>query len=113
MRQRSGAKLSARTVGESLCISKSVEAHLEAPDYERHGPTNRMSAAMFSGSPHSTRGTTSDRTERQVTSKLALVWCGQIVVRSCQVVARAFAFIWSNSAWVIVPASRSCLADAI
>ena len=27
--------------------------------------------------------------------------------------ARAFAFIWSNSAWVIVPASRSCLADAI
>ena len=46
-------------------------------------------------------------------SKLALVWCGQIVVRSCQVVARAFAFIWSNSAWVIVPASRSCLADAI
>ena len=37
----------------------------------------------------------------------------QIVVRSCQVVARAFAFIWSNSAWVIVPASRSCLADAI
>jgi hypothetical protein len=44
---------------------------------------------------------------------LAPVWCGQIVVRSCQVVARAFAFIWSNSAWVIVPASRSCLADAI
>jgi hypothetical protein len=37
----------------------------------------------------------------------------QIVVRGCQVVARAFAFIWSNSAWVIVPASRSCLADAI
>ena len=36
-----------------------------------------------------------------------------IVVRSCQVVARAFALIWSNSAWVIVPASRSCLADAI
>ena len=31
----------------------------------------------------------------------------------CQVVARAFALIWSNSAWVIVPASRSCLADAI
>jgi hypothetical protein len=26
---------------------------------------------------------------------------------------RAFAFSWSNSAWVIVPASRSCLADAI
>ena len=34
-------------------------------------------------------------------------------VGSCQVVARAFAFVWSNSAWVIVPASRSCLADAI
>ena len=41
------------------------------------------------------------------------LWCGHTVVRSCQVVARAFAFIWSNSAWVIVPASRSCLADAI
>jgi len=27
VRQRSGAKSSARTVGESLCISKSVEAH--------------------------------------------------------------------------------------
>jgi hypothetical protein len=27
--------------------------------------------------------------------------------------ASAFAFSWSNSAWVIVPASRSCLADAI
>jgi hypothetical protein len=27
--------------------------------------------------------------------------------------ARAFALSWSNSAWVIVPASRSCLADAI
>ena len=39
--------------------------------------------------------------------------CGHIAVRSCQVVARAFALIWSNSAWVIVPASRSCLADAI
>jgi hypothetical protein len=37
----------------------------------------------------------------------------QIVVRGCQVIARAFAFSWSNSAWVIVPASRSCLADAI
>ncbi len=44
---------------------------------------------------------------------LAPVWYGQIVVRSCQVVARAFALSWSNSAWVIVPASRSCLADAI
>ena len=34
-------------------------------------PTNRMSAAMFSGSPHSTRGTTSDRTDRQITSEAA------------------------------------------
>jgi hypothetical protein len=42
---------------------------LQGPDSERQGPTNRMSAAMFSGSPHSTRATTSDRTERQVTSK--------------------------------------------
>jgi hypothetical protein len=55
VRQRSGAKLSARTVGESLCMSKSVEARLQGPDSERQGPTNRMSAAMFSGSPHSTR----------------------------------------------------------
>ena len=44
---------------------------LQGPDSERQGPTNRMSAAMFSGSPHSTRATTSDRTERQVTSKAA------------------------------------------
>ena len=27
--------------------------------------------------------------------------------------ARAFAFIWSNSAWVIVPSSRSFFAEAI
>jgi hypothetical protein len=33
--------------------------------------------------------------------------------RPTQPHARAFAFSWSNSAWVIVPASRSCLADAI
>lgn len=31
VRQRSGAKSSARTVGESLCISKSVEAHDKGP----------------------------------------------------------------------------------
>jgi hypothetical protein len=55
VRQRSGATLSARTVGESLCMSKSVEARLQGPDSGRQGPTNRMSAAMFSGSPHSTR----------------------------------------------------------
>jgi hypothetical protein len=35
---------------------------LQGPDSERQGPTNRMSAAMFSGGPHSTRGTTSGRT---------------------------------------------------
>ena len=34
---------------------------LQGPDSERQGPTNRMSAAMFSGSPHSTRATISDR----------------------------------------------------
>ena len=39
--------------------------------------------------------------------------CGQSVVHSCQLVARAFAFIWSNSAWVIVPSSSSFLAEAI
>lgn len=44
---------------------------LQGPDSERQGPTNRMSAAMFSGSPHSTRATISDRTERQVTSEAA------------------------------------------
>jgi hypothetical protein len=48
VRQRSGATLSARTVGESLCMSKSVEAHLQGPDSERQGPTNRMSAAKCS-----------------------------------------------------------------
>jgi hypothetical protein len=71
VRQWSGATLSARTVGESLCMSKSVEAHLQGPDSGRQGPTNRMSAEMFSGSPHSTRATASGRTERQVTSKPA------------------------------------------
>jgi hypothetical protein len=44
---------------------------LQGPNSERQGPTNRMSAAIFSGSPHSTRATMSDRTERQVTSKAA------------------------------------------
>ena len=64
-------KLSARTVGESLCMSKSVAALSQGPDSECQGPTNPMSAAIFSGGPHSTRGTTSDRTERQVTSEAA------------------------------------------
>ncbi len=44
---------------------------LQGPDGERQGPTNRMSAAMFSGSPHSTRAVMSDRTERHVTSEAA------------------------------------------
>jgi hypothetical protein len=44
---------------------------LQGPDRERQGPTNRMSAATFSGSPHSTRASMSDRTERQVTSEAA------------------------------------------
>src|SRR5215216_5373546 len=68
VRQTSGPKLSARTVGESLCMSKSVEAHYKG-HCEDQGPTNRMSAAMFSGSPHRTRATMSDRTEHQVTSE--------------------------------------------
>jgi hypothetical protein len=51
-------------------MSKSVEAHYKG-HCEAQGPTNRMSAAMFSGSPHRTRATMSDRTERQVTSKAA------------------------------------------
>jgi hypothetical protein len=70
VRQTSGPKLSARTVGESLCMSKSVEAHYKG-HCEDQGPTNRMSAAMFSGSPHRTRATMSDRTEHQVTSETA------------------------------------------
>jgi hypothetical protein len=49
-------------------MSKSVEAHYKG-HCEDQGPTNRMSAAMFSGSPHRTRATMSDRTERQVTSE--------------------------------------------
>jgi hypothetical protein len=44
---------------------------LQGPNSERQGPTNRMSAAMFSGSPHSTRATLSDPTERHVTSEAA------------------------------------------
>src|SRR5829696_275495 len=68
VRQTSGLKLSARTVGESLCMSKSVEAHYKG-HCEDQGPTNRMSAAMFSGSPHRTRATISDRTEHRVTSE--------------------------------------------
>jgi hypothetical protein len=44
---------------------------LQGPDRERQGSTNRMSAAMFSGSPHSTRAMMSDRTERHVTSEAA------------------------------------------
>jgi hypothetical protein len=32
-------------------MSKSVEAQLQGPDSQRQGPTNRMSAAMFAGSP--------------------------------------------------------------
>jgi hypothetical protein len=49
-------------------MSKSVEAHYKG-HCEDQGPTNRMSAAMFSGSPHRTRATMSDRTEHQVTSE--------------------------------------------
>jgi hypothetical protein len=52
-------------------MSKSVEAHLQEPDSERQGPTNRMSAAVFSGSPYTTRATTPNRTERQATSEAA------------------------------------------
>ena len=55
-------------------VTMHVEVHrgpLQGPDSERQGPTNRMSAAMFSGSPHSTRGTTSDRIDRQVISEAA------------------------------------------
>jgi hypothetical protein len=44
---------------------------VQGPNSQRQGPTNRMSAAMFSGSPYSTPATTPDRTERQVTSEAA------------------------------------------
>jgi hypothetical protein len=71
VRQRSGAKLSARTVGESLCMSKSVEAHHKGQIVSARDLPTRCQQQCFSGSPHSTRATTSDRTERQVTSKAA------------------------------------------
>ena len=71
MRQRSGRKV---ICADGWRVTMHVEVRrgpLQGPDSERQGPTNRMSAAMFSGGPHSTRATTSDRTERQVTSKAA------------------------------------------
>jgi hypothetical protein len=71
VRQTSGSKLCARTVDESLCMSKSVEAHYKGQIVSARNLTNRMSAAMFSGGPHSTRATMSDRSERHVTSKAA------------------------------------------
>ena len=71
VRQRSGATLSARTVGESLCISKSVEARYKGLIVSARDLPTPMSAAMFSGSPHSTRATTSGRTERQASSEAA------------------------------------------
>ena len=75
-------------------------------DWVRLSP-RRTGVAMITTGQKTTRGTCSrDRLALQRARR-------PIVVRSCQVVARAFAFIWSNSAWVIVPASRSCLADAI
>ena len=75
-------------------------------DWVRLSP-RRTGVAMITTGQKTTRGTCSG-------DRLALQRARRpIVARSCQVVARAFAFIWSNSAWVIVPASRSCLADAI
>ena len=55
-------------------VTMHLEVHkgpLQGPDSERQGPTNRMSAAMFSGGSHSTRASRSDRTERQVSSEAA------------------------------------------
>jgi hypothetical protein len=52
-------------------MSKAVEAHYKGQLMRRQGPTNRMSAAMSSGSPHSTLASISDRTERQATSEAA------------------------------------------
>ena len=71
VRQRSGAKLSARTVGESLCMSKSVEAHYKGQIVSARDLPTQCQQQCFSGSPHSTRATMSDRTERQVTSEAA------------------------------------------
>jgi hypothetical protein len=68
VRQRSDAKLSAPTVGESLCMSKSVEAYYKGQIVSaRDLPTGcqqRCSLVV-----PTVRATTSDRTERQVTSE--------------------------------------------
>jgi hypothetical protein len=71
VRQTADAKSSARTVGESLCMSKSVEAHCKGQIVSARDLPTRCQQQCFSGSPHSTRATTSDRTERQITSKAA------------------------------------------
>jgi hypothetical protein len=50
--------------GDGWRVTMHVEVRrgpLQGPDCEHQGPTNRMSAAMFSGSPHRTRATISDR----------------------------------------------------
>jgi hypothetical protein len=61
VRQRSGAKLSARTVGESLCMSKSVEAHHKGQIVSaRDLPTGCQQQCTLVV-PHSTRATLSDR----------------------------------------------------
>src|SRR5687767_10336246 len=96
VRQTSGPKLSARTVGESLCMSKSIEAHYKG-HCEDQGPTNRMSAAMFSGRPtvraprsltepstksHQKQAT--KRPERERLTDAAVVCCGRSGRRRCQ-----------------------------
>ena len=72
VRQRSGwrAKLSAPTVGEPLCMSKSVEAHYKGQIVSaRDLPTGCQQQCSLV--VPTVRATTSDRTERQVTSKAA------------------------------------------
>jgi hypothetical protein len=68
VRQRSGATLSARTVGESLCMSKSVEAHYKGQIVSaRELPTGcqqRCSLVV-----PTVRATISDRSERQSPQK--------------------------------------------
>jgi hypothetical protein len=70
VQQRSGAKSSARTVGESLCISKSVEAYDKGQMVSaRDLPTGCQQQCSLV--IPTVRATMSDRTERQVTSEAA------------------------------------------
>jgi hypothetical protein len=71
VRQRSSATSSARTVGESLCMSKSVKAHYKGQIVSARDLPTGCQQQCSPGSPHSTRATIPDRAERQVSSEAA------------------------------------------